>query len=158
MEQRAEYEHNRKLFGKHFNDSDYICCTKHGNPHCISYSYTPFKRLLRDVGMQNIRFHDLRHTYATLLLKDDISPKAVSLSLGHAKTIVTIDVYGDNKQIIDGCDSMVENFANEILPAEICDFPSRHRLIYRRNVVRKSLIESILPKGYCFFTCQMKSC
>ncbi len=150
MEQRAEYEHNRNLFWEHFNDLDYICCTKHGDPHCISYSYAPFKRLLRDVGMQNIRFHDLRHTYATLLLKDDISPKAVSLSLGHAKTIVTIDVYGDNKQIIDGCDTMVERFANEILPAEICDFSPRQHFIYRRNVVRKSLIESILPKEYCF--------
>ncbi len=116
LEERARYEENRSKYGQRFQDTDYICCNKYGKPHCKSYSYEPFKRLLRDAGLPDIRFHDLRHTYATLLLKESISSKAISVSLGHAKTIVTIDVYGDKKQIIDGYEADMENILNVILP------------------------------------------
>lgn len=55
----------------------------------------------------DIRFHDLRHTYASMLLSEELSVKAVSNTLGHAKSIVTVDVYGDKARIIgDGTDAM----------------------------------------------------
>ena len=40
-----------------------------------------------------LRFHDLRHTAATLLLGEGIHPKVVSEMLGHSKTAITLDTY-----------------------------------------------------------------
>lgn len=54
---------------------------------------------MKDAGLPDIRWHDLRSTYCTLLLKSDFSPKAVSKLMGHAKEWITVDVYGDNANI-----------------------------------------------------------
>ena len=52
-----------------------------------------FKPLLRRAGMPQIRFHDLRHTCATLLLGKNVTPKVVSEMLGHATIAITLDTY-----------------------------------------------------------------
>ena len=49
-----------------------------------------FKPLLKRAGLPEIRFHDLRHTCATLLLTRNVNPKIVSEMLGHA---ITLDTY-----------------------------------------------------------------
>jgi integrase len=52
-----------------------------------------FKPLLRKAGLPNIRFHDLRHTCATLLFTRGVHPKIVSEVLGHSSVSITLDVY-----------------------------------------------------------------
>jgi integrase len=52
-----------------------------------------FKPLLRRAGLPNIRFHDLRHTCATLLFTRGVHPKIVSEMLGHSSVSITLDVY-----------------------------------------------------------------
>ncbi len=52
-----------------------------------------FKRLLNRAGLPPIRFHDLRHTCATLLLSRNVNPKIVSEMLGHASIAITLDTY-----------------------------------------------------------------
>jgi integrase len=52
-----------------------------------------FKPLLRHAGLPPIRFHDLRHTCATLLLSKDVNPKIVSEMLGHSSVSITLDIY-----------------------------------------------------------------
>ena len=52
-----------------------------------------FKPLLKRTGLRPIRFHDLRHTCATLLLLKDVNPKVVSEMLGHASVSITLDIY-----------------------------------------------------------------
>jgi integrase len=49
--------------------------------------------LLRRRGISNIRFHDLRHSHASQLLRAGISPKVISERLGHSKVGFTLDVY-----------------------------------------------------------------
>jgi integrase len=52
-----------------------------------------FKPLLKHAGLPEIRFHDLRHTCATLLLTRNVNPKIVSEMLGHASIAITLDTY-----------------------------------------------------------------
>ena len=53
-----------------------------------------FKRLLSRAGLpRTVRFHDLRHTCATLLLSRGVHPKLVQELLGHAKIAITLDTY-----------------------------------------------------------------
>jgi integrase len=52
-----------------------------------------FKPLLEHAGLPPIRFHDLRHTCATLLLSKGVNPKIVQEMLGHANISVTLDTY-----------------------------------------------------------------
>ena len=52
-----------------------------------------FKSLLKHARLPQIRFHDLRHTCATLLLCKNINPKIVSEMLGHASIAITLDTY-----------------------------------------------------------------
>jgi integrase len=52
-----------------------------------------FKPLLKRVGLPDIRFHDLRHTCATLLLSKGVHPKLVQELLGHSTTATTLDTY-----------------------------------------------------------------
>jgi integrase len=52
-----------------------------------------FKPLLRRAGLPDIRFHDLRHTCATLLFTRGVHPKIVSEMLGHSSVSITLDVY-----------------------------------------------------------------
>ena len=52
-----------------------------------------FKPLLKQAGLPDIRFHDLRHTCATLLLREGVNVKVVSEMLGHASIIITLNTY-----------------------------------------------------------------
>jgi integrase len=52
-----------------------------------------FQPLLKRAQLPRIRFHDLRHTAATLMLSRGIHPKVVAEMLGHATVAVTLDIY-----------------------------------------------------------------
>ena len=53
-----------------------------------------FKKRASAIGMPDLRFHDLRHTYATISLLNGDDIKTVSENLGHATVAFTLDVYG----------------------------------------------------------------
>ncbi|HDR7647770.1 tyrosine-type recombinase/integrase [Bacillus mycoides] len=52
-----------------------------------------FKAYLKKSELKNIRFHDLRHTHATLLLKQGVHPKIVSERLDHKDAFITLNRY-----------------------------------------------------------------
>jgi len=60
------------------------------NPDTLSSGWTTF---LRSRGLPRVRFHDLRHAHATLLLLQGVHPKIVSERLGHASVGITLDTY-----------------------------------------------------------------
>ncbi len=53
-----------------------------------------FRKALKDAGLRKIRFHDLRHTSASLMLNNGVDVFVASRRLGHAKPSITLDVYG----------------------------------------------------------------
>jgi integrase len=52
-----------------------------------------FKRIVDKAGLSGVRFHDLRHTFASLMLLRGVSPKVISEALGHASVAFTLDTY-----------------------------------------------------------------
>lgn len=63
----------------------------HLMPHTICHN---FKRIVTDMGLPTVRFHDLRHSYAVAAIKTGDDIKTVQGNLGHATASFTLDVYG----------------------------------------------------------------
>ena len=77
-----------------------------------------YKDLLKSLDLPDIHFHQLRNTYATILLKNSFNSKGVSHLLGHAKEIISVDIYGDTQEIIEDCLDVLEPFIEEVIPKE----------------------------------------
>lgn len=100
LEERKKYERYKSRRSTIFHDDGYICCSSYsGKPRSRDFHWRHYKELLKKTGLPDIRWHDLRSTFCTLLLKNDFNPKAVSELMGHAKELITMDVYGDNANI-----------------------------------------------------------
>jgi integrase len=76
-----------------WQENDYVFCTSHGTPIAAANQRTAFKALLQKAGLPDIRFHDLRHSVATLLLELGTHPKIVQELLGHENIGMTMDIY-----------------------------------------------------------------
>ena len=78
-----------------WHKSDFVVNHKNGSFCDPGYfSERVFKRLLKAARITtDVRFHDLRHTHATLLLADGVNPKVVSERLGHSNIRITLDTY-----------------------------------------------------------------
>jgi len=74
-------------------ESGLIFTSKSGQPLWSANVYRHFKRTSRDLGLPDIRFHDLRHTHATLLLAAGVHPKVVQERLGRSQISLTLDTY-----------------------------------------------------------------
>src|SRR5205823_3271449 len=59
-----------------------------------NFIHRDWVRVLRRAGLRRIRFHDLRHTYASLLIAQGAHPKYIQTQLGHASIQTTLDRYG----------------------------------------------------------------
>ena len=80
--------------GPLWQDHDFVFCTSigtHLNP--TRDMLDQLKVLLKKAGLPDIRFHDLRHSAATLLLSVGVHPKVVQEILGHSQISITMDVY-----------------------------------------------------------------
>ncbi len=76
------------------NGSEWVFCTKSGKPiDCSNLTKQSWKPLLKKANLPYRRFHDLRHTCATLLLKKSVHPKIVQSLMGHASISITLDTY-----------------------------------------------------------------
>ena len=111
---KADY--SRPIAELEVQDMDYICCSNYGRARSKGFHCRYYKQFLAENGLPDIRWHDLRSTYCTLLLKEAFNPKAVSKLMGHAKELITMDVYADNKGIIADGVPEIEEYMKEVLP------------------------------------------
>jgi len=79
--------------GADWQEQDYVFTGLKGGPLNPRYILKMFDRLLRNAGLPHMRFHDLRHSAATLLLSMGVNPKVVQEILGHSNISMTMDVY-----------------------------------------------------------------
>jgi len=91
---RSRQLEERLQMGAAWEDNDLVFANEVGRPieagNLIRRSFHP---LLDRAGLQHIRFHDLRHTAATLALGKGVHPKIVAEMLGHSQIAVTLDLY-----------------------------------------------------------------
>jgi integrase len=80
--------------GDLYGDQGLVFTTSSGAPlNPSNIRNRNLRRLTRKAGIPEIRFHDLRHTCATLLLTQNVHPRIVQEMLGHANAAITLDTY-----------------------------------------------------------------
>ena len=84
-----------QFFGNTYNKKykDYICVDSTGKIFRPEYMTDHFSLLLKKKGLRHIRFHDLRHSSASLLLAKNIPMKAIQEWLGHSTYSTTANIY-----------------------------------------------------------------
>lgn len=90
---RIKQIENRLLLGDDYIKNNFVCTWPNGKTIRPDYITHTLKKLLKKCDLPDIRFHDLRHTHATLLLLQGVNPKIVSERLGHSKVDITLDTY-----------------------------------------------------------------
>jgi integrase len=91
---RRTQAEERLLLGAGYDDHDLVFARPDGTPTHPEVISRTFDRIVGRSGLPRIRFHDVRHTHASLLLKAGVPVKVVSERLGHATPSFTLDVYG----------------------------------------------------------------
>ena len=94
----------------------YVCVDEMGNIIIPNYLTTSFQVLLEKNGMRKIRFHDLRHTCASLLLKNGVPMKQIQEWLGHSDFSTTANIYAhlDYNSKLNSADAMISGMSGAL--------------------------------------------
>ena len=104
VEIKAKQELYKKMFKSSYSREydDYVCVNQLGELMKPSYVTEHFAAIIQDLGLRKIRFHDLRHTFASVLINNDVPLINVSRFLGHSDISTTANIYAhldkSNKQ------------------------------------------------------------
>ena len=101
---------------------DFIFHNGQGDPRGQNSIRYILKHILRKSGLREIRVHDTRHSYASQLLSDGVSPVYVKEQLGHHSIEITVNIYGHwipsgNQEIINRLDKLAEMCTQSAPPA-----------------------------------------
>jgi len=92
-EHKVKQEQARIEMGEKWRGYGLIFSNVYGGYFNPGRVWTLFKQLLKRAGLPDVRFHDLRHGVATVLLAAKMDLKAVSELLGHSSVAITVDIY-----------------------------------------------------------------
>ncbi|MFT4106640.1 MAG: tyrosine-type recombinase/integrase [Lacrimispora sp.] len=84
---------NKIRYGKKYKDSDFVFCHKWGGMMSYDYAVSQLDRLKKELGMDGISPHALRHTFATRGLESGVELKVMQELLGHSSINMTADLY-----------------------------------------------------------------
>ena len=111
-------EHHQKQIGikermsDRWDENNLVFPSTVGTPMNQRNLLRMFKTILRESGLREIRFHDLRHTAASLMLNHGISPLIVAKRLGHSKASITLDTYG---HLLPGMQQESANYIDSLI-------------------------------------------
>ncbi|SFX82339.1 Site-specific recombinase XerD [Thermoactinomyces sp. DSM 45891] len=90
---KAQQNQDKLKMGTGYKENDLVVATNEGNPLYPTSINADFNSIIKNTFLPKIRFHDLRHSHATLLLQMGENPKVVSERLGHAHIGTTLGTY-----------------------------------------------------------------
>lgn len=94
LDEKERQKQNKKIFKSDYQNEDgYICVNRDGSllkPDFVSHK---FHQILKDNHLRNVRFHDLRHSCASLLLHNHVHMKDIQVWLGHSSYNTTANLY-----------------------------------------------------------------
>ncbi len=90
---KEKQEETKAVMGEAYQENELVSCYDDGHPFNPGTFSTLFMNVLKRNKLQLIRFHDLRHTNATLMLKHNVPAKVASERLGHSTIGITLDLY-----------------------------------------------------------------
>lgn len=95
LQVKAQQEINAEYFGNSYDTEwdGYVCRHADGKLVKLEYIRSMFPRLLKKHNLKTIRFHDLRHSCATLLLQSGFNMREVQEWMGHAEYSTTAKIY-----------------------------------------------------------------
>ena len=79
--------------GKPLSPTDLVFSHADGSPYNPDSVGQRFRNIIKKLGLQGTRLHDMRHAHATLMLRQGVHPKIVSERLGHSSVNITLDTY-----------------------------------------------------------------
>lgn len=115
------------LQNPNFSNRGYIWFKEDGSPH-TQVAYTkPFKRLKQKLNLpKDFHWHDIRHTFATIMAENNISLKEIAVAMGHGDSMLTWDTYIEKDRVVSKEIAEINPLIDEILEPEliqqgICD-------------------------------------
>ena len=94
QEKKIEKERNNEKAKELWKDMDMVFPSTIGTPVDPTNILKKLRQVLNKAGLPRLRFHDLRHTAASIMLNNGVEILVASKRLGHAKPSITLDVYG----------------------------------------------------------------
>jgi len=116
---KKDQDFRKMIVGKRWRDMDLVFANSIGGPGVTSNIRREYNRVLELAGLPRIRFHDLRHTTASLLLNNKVPVIVVSNMLGHSKPSVTLDIYAHVFHDMQGEAAVVMDRLVTPIPVEI---------------------------------------
>lgn len=109
---KAQEKENQRLFGSEYIKNDYIFKWNDGRPYSPDFISMKFSKLLKQYNLPHIRFHDLRHSCASLLVANGYQLKDIQEWLGHSDIQTTANIYAhlDAKRKSNIANSMSSSF------------------------------------------------
>ena len=112
---KAEQLRQQRLLGDEWVNKELVFTNDFGDRLSYRTVYDCFKRIVTKMGRPELRFHDLRHTYATLALQNGDDIKTVQENLGHHAASFTLDTYGHvSDHMRQQSAERMENFIRQI--------------------------------------------
>lgn len=114
LRHKEEQARTKALIGEAYVDNNLVFCQETGKPICARAFSRSFERVIARYKLRKIRFHDLRHTHASILLLKRVPIHVVSMRLGHSSIRITLDYYshimpGMQEQVVDLIEQMADN-------------------------------------------------
>lgn len=101
VRERARQAEIKGLLGTDYLDNNLVVCRENGAPWDPDNFTHVFRLRMKQLGHDRLRFHDLRHMHATLLIAGGVHAKVASARLGHSQIGITMNLYG---HVVPGLD------------------------------------------------------
>jgi len=111
-------DENQRMLGESWSNSEgYVFTNPLGDHLRANTVCKNFKKIVRELGIEKSRFHNLRHSYAVMSIKSGDQVKNVQTNLGHATASFTLDVYAHvTKQMQRESAEKMQSFIQSIRP------------------------------------------